>query len=148
MQALRDAIKLAFNLGVQGKPVGPQDASAPCPLGGSAHVHGTATSNAQIGATEVSLDYDFADCAFSQTSTDANRTYSMTITGTVSESGTIAVQPSTTTALELASDAITLTGTVYAPPIAYAVNACALKLGQNGNDLSGTVCGRAVGLTL
>jgi hypothetical protein len=81
-------------------------------------------------------------------SSDANKTYAMTITGTVSESGAIAVQPSATTALAFASDAIRLSGTVYAPPIAYTATTCPLKPGQNGNDLGGTLCGRTVGLTL
>jgi hypothetical protein len=147
VRALRDAIKLVYNVTLQSKPVGAQDQSTPCPLGGSASVQGQATSNADQGATIVSLTYVFAQCAFSQTDTDPTQTFAMTLTGTVSEHGTIAVQPSSTTSLQFQSDAMTFSGTVYSPAIDVA-ETCAVVLGQSGNDLSGTLCGRAAGGTL
>jgi hypothetical protein len=58
------------------------------------------------------------------------------------------VQPSITTALLMASDSLTLTGTVYDPPISYSADACALELSQSGDDLSGTICGRPAGVDL
>jgi hypothetical protein len=146
--ALRETIKLAFNITLQGMEVGPQDATAKCPLGGTVHVFGTATSNAVQGATEVMLTYELDHCAYQSSDSDPKLVFSMTTTGTVTESGTIAVQPSATTALTITSDSITLSGTVYDPPIPYEADACALDLGQNGNDLSGTLCGRTAGLTL
>jgi hypothetical protein len=148
LRSLRDSLKLAFNLGLQGKPVGAQDATVSCPLGGTAHVFGQATSNAQQGATMVDLTYDLAACALSSQDADPNRDYSMTVTGVVKESGTIAVQPTSTTALDLSSNGVTLSGTVYDPPIDYAASACALVAGQDGSRLSGTMCMRAVGVTL
>jgi hypothetical protein len=148
VQSLRDAIKLAYNLGLQGQPVGAQDASAPCPLGGSAHVFGEATSNAAVGSTSVALTYAFDQCGFSNTDTDPKRTYAVTLNGAITENGTLAQQPSATTALDLASDAMSFAGTVYTPPIPYDAGPCAMQLGQNGNQLSGTMCGRQVGLTL
>src|SRR5262249_2516535 len=57
IRALRETAKLAFNLTLQGKPVGQHDETTPCPLGGSVHVFGVATSNAVQGATEVDLTY-------------------------------------------------------------------------------------------
>jgi hypothetical protein len=147
VRALRDAIKLVYNVTLQGKPTGAQDQSTPCPLGGSASVQGQATSNADQGVTSVTLTYVFAQCAFSQTDTDPNQTFVMTLTGTVTESGTIAVQPSSTTSLQFQSDAMTFSGTVYSPPIDVA-ETCAVVLGQSGNDLSGTLCGRSAGGTL
>jgi hypothetical protein len=151
VRALRDAMKLAYNLTLQGKPVGPQDATGPCPLGGSVHVFGQATSNAAQGATNVDLTYAFAACAFSRQDGDPNKSYSMTVDGSVRETGVIAVQPSSTTALVLGTGqgaTITLTGQVYAPPLDYAADACAVAVGQNGNQLSGKICARDVSLTL
>ena len=148
LHAFRDTLKLAFNKTFQGQPVGQHDLSGPCPLGGTVRVFGTATSNALQGATEVDLTYVLDHCGVPQKDTDPKQTYSMTLTGTVTEKGTIAVQPSSTTSLVFSSDSMSFTGTVYDPPIDYAGDACKLALGQNGNQLSGTMCTRAVGLTL
>jgi hypothetical protein len=147
IRALRDAIKDVYNVTLQGRPVGAQDQIVPCLLGGTAHVYGTATSNADQGATTVSLTYDLMSCAFSETDSDPNRTFNMTLSGKVTESGTIAVQPSSTTALRFGSDAVTFSGTVYGPPVPYQQK-CAVALGQTGNDVSGTLCGRVAGLAL
>jgi hypothetical protein len=148
LRAMRDALKLIFNVTLQGKPVGAQDQTVPCPLGGTARVYGQATSNAVQGTTDVQLTYALDHCAYSQKDTDPAQTYSMTVSGTISETGTLAVQPSATTALELKSDAMTFAGTVYDPPIDYSASACPIVLGQNGNQLAGTICGRQAGLTL
>lgn len=148
LRSLREGMKLLYNLELQGKPVGPQDATVPCPLGGSAHVFGTATSNAVQGATEVQLTYALDHCRYSQKDTDALRNYSVTVHGTVQQRGTIAVQPTATTALVITSDALDLTGTVHEPPLDYAANACKLGLAQTGSKLSGELCGRTVGVTL
>src|SRR5689334_14405646 len=64
LRALRETTKLAFNLTLQGKPVGEHDRSTPCPLGGTARVAGVATSNAVQGATEVKLVYVLAACGY------------------------------------------------------------------------------------
>ena len=146
--AVRNAIKLMYNVALQGKPVGMQDQMAPCPLGGSAHVKGTATSNADQGTTTVELTYTFESCAYSATGTDPNQTFAVTLTGSIVESGVLSAQPSSTTSLQFQSASVTITGTVYSPPIAYEADACALDLGQNGNDVSGTLCGRTAGVTL
>jgi hypothetical protein len=146
--SLRDAIKLVFNLTLQGNPVGPQDASVPCPLGGGAHVFGTATSNAVQGATNVNLTYALAQCAYSQEDTDPTQNFNMTVNGQLTEVGTLAVQPTSTTALEIDSTGIDFSGTVYNPPLDYDQKACPLTLAQNGNNLSGLMCGRQVGVGL
>jgi hypothetical protein len=148
LRSLREALKLVYNVTLSGKPVGPQDQTTPCLFGGTAHVYGQATSNANQGTTSADLTYVLDHCAFSDTSTDPNSTFQMTLTGTVTETGTIAVQPSSTTALQFRGSPITLSGTVYDPPIVYDESMCAVVVGQNGNDLSGTMCGRMAGLTL
>lgn len=72
----------------------------------------------------------------------------MVVTGSVSQTGTLAVQPTATTALVMQSAAITLEGDVYDPPIGYSIAACAVEMGQDGNQLSGTLCGRQFGVGL
>ncbi|HEX7600029.1 MAG TPA: hypothetical protein VF316_00420 [Polyangiaceae bacterium] len=148
LRSLREGMRLLYNFALQGKPVGPQDAKVPCPLGGSAHVFGTATSNAVQGATDVQLTYALDHCAYSGTNTDPLRNYSVTFNGTVVETGTLAVQPTSTTALELSSDALDVTGTVHVPTVDYTATACKLAVSQNGNTLSGQLCGRTAGVTL
>ena len=57
-RALRETLKVVYNLALQGRPVGPQLARQNCPLGGRATITGVASSNAEQGATEVELDYE------------------------------------------------------------------------------------------
>lgn len=149
LRAMREGMKLAFNLTLQGRPVGPQDVTLPCPLGGgTAHVFGEATSNAVQGATFVHLTYVLDHCGYAQQDTDPKQTYHVTVTGTLKEDGTLAVQPSSTNALTISSDSVTVTGSIGDPPIEINLSACALQLGQNGNNLAGTMCGRDAGVTL
>lgn len=147
--ALRDAIKTAYNIELQGGPVGAQDASSPKPCrDGLASVSGVAMSNADQGTTTVTLTYVFEQCVISQIDPDPTQTFNLTLDGTVTESGTIAVQPSSTTALKFTSSAFSFEGSVYGPPINYVQKGCALRLGQDGNNLSGTLCDRDAGTTL
>lgn len=146
--AFRDMIKLAFNLTLQGKPVGAQDATTACPLGGKVRVFGKATSNADQGTTDVMLTYVFTQCAYSQIDTDPTQTYSITVTGTAAEEGILSAQPSSTTAVAIRSKSMTFVGTVYAPALDYQAKDCAITLGQSGNELAGTLCGRMVGASL
>jgi hypothetical protein len=148
MRALREAMKLIYNTKLQGHAVGAQDAMAECPQGGSARVFGNATSNELQGATEVELTYTFTRCRYLRVDDMPAENYQMTVTGSIAQSGTLAVQPSSTTALIMSSDDISLDGSVYDPPLEYLVENCELQLGQDGNDLSGTLCGRAAGVDL
>ncbi|OJY28044.1 MAG: hypothetical protein BGO98_21015 [Myxococcales bacterium 68-20] len=141
LKALRETMKLAFNLTLQGKPVGEHDLTTPCPLGGTARVFGTATSNAVQGATDVRLTYVLADCGYLFKDDDAEDNYSMRLDGTITQEGILAVQPSATSALVMKSEKMKLSGTVYDPPLDYAAE-CPIELGQNGNKLTGTICGR------
>ena len=147
VRALRETLKLVFNLTLQGNPPGVQDESTPCPMGGSARVFGQATANAIQGAIEVDLTYELMQCAYMQRNDDPPENYSMTFEGTVLQHGTIAVQPSVTTALNMSSEALTLFGNVYDPPLEYQGEACAVRIGQNGNRVSGTICEREAGVS-
>jgi hypothetical protein len=96
----------------------------------------------------VSLTYELSACAYLERDDDPGDNYAMVTTGVITQEGILAVQPNDTTALVMASDAVTLVGTVYDPPIDYAAEGCVLALGQNGDQLSGTLCGRAAGAEL
>lgn len=148
LRALRETAKLAFNITLQGKPVGTYDVTTPCIRGGSARISGTATSNALQGSTDVKLTYVFDRCAYLQKDDDAKDNYSTTISGTLEQQGTMAVQPTSTTALLMKSAAITVTGTVYDPAEPYEAKECPLDVVQNGNRIAGTMCAREVGLDL
>ena len=146
LRALRETLKLAFNLTLQGNDVGAQDETTACPMGGAARVFGQATANAIQGAIEVDLTYQLMQCAYLQRDEDPPENYDMTLNGTVLQKGTIAVQPSVTTALNMSSEAMSFSGNVYDPPIEYQEDACSVVMGQNGNRVSGTICEREAGV--
>jgi hypothetical protein len=145
---MRLTLKQIFNQTLQGKPVGAQDARYACPLGGTAHVFGTATANAVQGATQVDLTYELEACVLINRDTDPKGNYHLTTTGTIKQLGTLAVQPTATTSLGVQSDAITIVGTVYDPPLPYEQKACKLLTQQDGNKVTGTLCGRDFSTTL
>jgi len=153
LRGVRTAMKIAYNFAVAAQPVGAQDKMAPCvsfdgTRGGSVHVFGNASVNAIQGASIVALSYDFEDCLYSAApDATANQNFSLTMTGLVTEGGTLSVQPTATTALAIASDSLSISGTVYDPPLDYAVSGCALSVIQNGNEVSGALCGRKAGFT-
>ncbi|MGC4088914.1 MAG: hypothetical protein QM756_13650 [Polyangiaceae bacterium] len=146
-RGLRETLKLAYNLTLNGKPVGAQDASHAC-LGGSVRVHGEAYSNAEQGSTDVDLVYSFDACGYRQVSATQNQNYDLVLRGDVRESGVLTVQPTAPTALIITSDALDIEGSVFDPPIDFQRLGCAVSLAQSGNRLSGTMCGQAVGLSL
>lgn len=147
LRATRETLKLAYNLLLQGKPVGEVDVSSPCIRSGSVRIVGRASSNAVQGATEVDLAYTFDRCAVLEKDNEAPENYELEVTGTVTQKGVLAVQPTATTALLLKSDALTLTGTVYAPALPYEAKACVMDIAQNGDAVGGTLCGRKSAFT-
>jgi hypothetical protein len=142
LRTLREAMKLVFNLTLQGKPVGKHDYTVPCPLGGKARIFGEAFSNASQGSTDVKLTYVLEGCTVLERDDEPEENYRMTVSGTIEQAGVIAVQPSATTALSMKSADVTLSGTVYDPPIPYEAKSCPVLLSQTGSRLSGTLCGR------
>jgi len=163
LRALRTAMKIAYNFEVSTKPVGAQDGTAPCvsfdgSRAGSVHVFGDARVNAVQGASIVSLTYDFKNCLYSAPpDPTADQNYSLTLTGQVTETGTISVQPTATTALIIQTvvdpstmqptNSLSVSGTVYDPALNYSFSNCALSVVQNGNAVSGALCGRSAGFT-
>ncbi len=153
LRGLREAMKLAYNLLIQGRSVGAQDGMTPCRSSdgsgsGTVHVFGNATANAVQGSSFVELEYDFEDCAYSvPPNATPDQNYSLVVTGHVQQQGTLAVQPSSTTALLINSDSLSLSGTVYDPPLDYELVGCELAVAQQGSRVSGTLCGRNAGFT-
>ncbi|MBL8609460.1 MAG: hypothetical protein JNL38_19165 [Myxococcales bacterium] len=149
LRALRESLKLIYNLTLQGKPVGKQDQTIPCPKGGRARVFGEATANATQGSTFVSLTYVLEGCGYDVKNTKPEETYSLKASGAITQNGTIAVQPTATTALVIKSDAVAIEGTVYdSPPVDYREPTCKVDVTQDGNRLAGDMCGRRTGVDL
>ena len=153
LRGVREAMKFAYNKEVATRPVGSQDAMTTCysfdgSQGGSVHVFGTATVNAIQGASIVNLTFDFQDCHWAvPPDATAAENYALTLTGQVREAGTLSVQPTATTALSIESSSVSVSGTVYDPPLDYSVSDCTLSLSQSGNAVSGSFCGRRAGFT-
>jgi hypothetical protein len=146
-RGLRETLKLAYNLTLNGKPVGAQDESHAC-LSGDVRVVGEAHSNAAQGSTEVDLVYTFDSCAYRQVDATQAENYDLSFRGDVSQSGVLTVQPTAPTALIITSDALDIEGSVFDPPVEYSETACEVRLQQSGNKLSGTMCGEPVGVSL
>ena len=148
LRALRETIKLAYNLTVQGKPIGRFDETRACLKGGRVRVAGDVASNATQGATEVKLIYAFEDCTYMARDDDPMQNYDVILGGTVEEIGTLTVQPGSTSAAVLRSEALTLKGKVFSPGRDHAESGCKVDVAQSGNQLAGSFCGRTVGVRL
>jgi len=81
-------------------------------------------------------------CVLLERDTEPRENYRLATSGTFRQTGTLAVQPTATTALGMKSDAVTITGTVYDPPIPYEQKACPLLSNQDDSKVTGTLCGR------
>jgi hypothetical protein len=162
LRALRETIKYAFNLIVQNQPVGPQDGGVDLPLGGSVRVFGDVTADPLQGVTIVKLlTYVFTNVHSLHKDDTPEQNYDVVIDGTVTQWGTIAVQPSSTTAITIQTAAqdggneggtgISIVGDVYDPPIHYEAgidgSRCTVAVTQNGNNVSGHFCGRTAGFS-
>lgn len=142
LRAMREMMKLAFNLTLQGKPVGSHDVTVACPLGGGVRIIGTATGEPVQGATVVDLQYFFDKCLLLTRDDDPEDNYSINMTGTIAQKGTLAVQPTSTSALSIKSDKLTMFGTILDPPEPFQGIDCKVVLAQDGNILTGEFCGR------
>lgn len=147
MRAMREMMKLLYNLTIQGEPVGPQDHTVPCPFGGSARVSGEVASNAEQGTTEVKLAYEFTSCGYLQIDDEPWENYELKLSGNFQQEGTLTAQSSATTALVIKGQKIFLEGVVHDPPQAYNERNCTVEMNQNGNTVSGKICSRKAGFT-
>jgi hypothetical protein len=142
LRALRVGMRAAYNFAIATKPVGMQDATAPCIPTGSVHIVGTAETNAMLGTSHVDLTYTFTDCRNpSPKSTTPDRNYDLTMNGAVNENGMLAMG-GPTTSLVFMGTGLTVTGTVYDPALKYDVMDCDLVANQDANNVNGFLCGR------
>lgn len=148
LRAVRETMKFMFNITLQAQPVGAQDVTEDCATSGSAHIFGEASSVPEQGATLVDLTYELDECGYLERDDERDENYSVTISAVLTQRGTLAVQPSATTAIVIESESLTLEGTVSDPPLDYSAIECPLTLAQNGDELSGTICGREAGVEL
>lgn len=149
MRALRETLKFAFNLTVQGRPAGQHDRTVACAFGGTARVYGSVLAEAELGANEVDLTYELTDCAALQYDEEAPKEYNhrLTFTGVVLQEGTIAVQPTAKTTLYMSSSSLSFSGTVHEPPLSYEEPLCTLTIEQASAVVSGTICEREATFT-
>jgi hypothetical protein len=149
LRALRVGMRLAYNFAVASKPVGMQDVMVPCLPSGNVHIVGDAQTNAMLGSSQVNLTYTFTNCQNpSPKSTTPDRNYNLVINGVVNENGMLAMGGPTTSLIFIGTG-LTFVGTVYDPPIGYpdadaAPMPCDLKANQDGNTMTGMLCGRMV----
>jgi hypothetical protein len=154
LRALRETMKFTFNKTLQGKPVGFHDLTTDEFISGSARVHGEATTDAKLGTTKVDLTYVFSKATYFQKDSEAPENFIMVLDGTITQKGTLAVQPSSPTSLVMKSESMYFVCKVYDPPIDYiqpSIDAglplmgCSVELNQNGNSVAGRLCGRFAG---
>jgi hypothetical protein len=124
-------------------PSGPQDLLVPCDATHVVHLFGDATSDPTQGVTMVNLTYQVPGC-LSENKNDPTPegNYGLVITGTLTEVGTLG--GNRTNALVIRGDGVSLSGTVFDPAYEYD-ELCDLDFVQNGGNVSGRLCGRAVG---
>jgi hypothetical protein len=148
LRSLRETMRWIYNQRLPGRPVGMQDASADCIMNGTimngtVQITGDAGSNPDQGATIVDLSFVFNACYYAPfKNATHDRNYAMTLTGTVTESGILSQQPTSTTSLIIRGDDFSFEGTVDDPAVDYRETGCAVDVAQNGNAVSGTICGR------
>lgn len=142
-RAVRESVRVGFNLLLQGGPVGEQDKAGPCPFGGKVRVEGTATTDAATGTTQVDLTWQFTACGVKRVGSK-DEAYEVTIDGELTQKGKISNVAGQTTALVLASDAMKVSGQVSLPTVPVD-ETCPLALTQDGSQVSGKFCGRDAG---
>lgn len=99
---LVDTVTLAYNQSIAGTPVGTEDVTAPCPLGGSVHITGTTNYSPDNGISNVDLTYAFENCK------NSDSLYQLTFTGSVRQYGTF--KNDGYTALTYTSESLTVAG--------------------------------------
>jgi hypothetical protein len=142
LRAIREMMKFAFNMTLQMQPVGYNDLTTDKFLRGTARVFGNAYANSEQGVTDVDLTYVFTQAVYAKKQDDPEQNYIMGLDGIITQTGKMAVQPSSPTSLKMHSESLTLAGKVYDPPIDYLDMGHNLVMLQNGNSVSGVFCDR------
>lgn len=119
-----------YNQNLAGRPVGVQDLSGLCALGGTAHITGTTGVDSGNGITTVNLSYALSGC-------HAQAGGDLVFEGTVSEVGSFDGQDYVSE--NLSSGSLAMSGTVQGTAID---ETCEVHVNRNANAVSGNICGR------
>ncbi len=136
--------KVIADSGFLDQPVGPVDATAPCELGGSAHITGLTSVAGDVFTWNLALDY--ADCGLTGDSYQLKLGGALTLTGSYSNA-----ESNTFTDFTYSSPALTMSGSVITgkPNIDQTCDVLLRFQVKDGAVLptEGTICGRTVGST-
>lgn len=121
-----------WNQNIAGTPVGNKDITVNGPLGGSVHLYGT-TAQSSNGISTVHLTCDLTLCK------NSDDYYTLTFTGSVACDGTFST---THKAFVFSSNALTFKGTVGKNTNNPVNTTCEVRVVQENDNLSGTICGR------
>ena len=132
---LLDSLVFLYDQNLIGRPVGGQDSTDDCPLGGTVHITGT---TAESESAVIDLVFDMAACA--NTGSD----YDLAFTGAVAWAGSF--KPTGYKALSATADPLRAEGEAAGLDVD---ESCALAVTDRGEDgevssVSGEWCGRDV----
>jgi hypothetical protein len=137
--AVSSTVWFLYNQNIPGLPGGSVDVSVACPLGGTAHITGTATGSVD-GTTTVHLMFELAACR------NTAARYSLTFDGIISMDGNFNTGTSGAaefTAVAFASDELAISGTLKYLDDPKVDETCAVQQTQGTEgELQGQVCDR------
>jgi hypothetical protein len=129
---VHEIVRFLYNQNFAGQPVGTQDTTAACALGGQAVITGTTGYDSVNAITSVDLTYAMQSCENSDGSS-----FDLTLTGSVVENGTFS---DSTTALTFISSSLVIVGDANAETVS---ETCDVNVVRSGSSISGTICGRS-----
>jgi hypothetical protein len=135
--ALDDTIWFLWNQKLAGHPVGVQDITGACPLGGSVHV--TGMDSVADGTTTTDVQFQLTACE------NSNRQYDLTFSGNVSMQGSFN-GATNFTAEVFSAPGLDVSGALHWLDDPAIKQACDVTVSQKGGGMSsalnGRVCGR------
>jgi len=136
--ALDDTIWFLWNQKLAGRPVGAQDISGACPLGGSVHV--TGTDSVADGTTTTDIVFELDGCEYN------DQLFDLTFTGSVSMEGSLNGTAMTTAEVFSATE-LSVQGSLDWLDDPTIDQSCEVTFSQQGagdsSELAGRVCGRS-----
>jgi len=148
--AINNGTMQIYNDNLAGHPVGTQNLTANCPLGGTVQITGTTQFSNNTGITTVNLTHAMTNCRVTKTSASGT-TVTLTLTGSVEQTGGFNASTGFQS-VNYQSQTLAMTGTAHRNGYTdAAVNNpdCAYSGSNTSSDgstssTSGSVCGRAV----
>jgi hypothetical protein len=132
-----------FSQNLEGQPVGPQDISAECPLGGQVHITGTLD---QADGSAADLTFDLSGCQVQRSSLGGAVSASLTLSGQVHMIRTPAGLYGT---IDYHSDGLQIKGDIESRPDEASVDhdcvySAKLSDSEAVGSVAGELCGRPV----